>query len=245
MVDLTHLLLRAQAGDANAFEQVVRAAQVDVQRYCTTAVNSTEAPDLAQEVFIRAWRSISTYEGTASGRAWLFGVARNTINDHIRRASRRRRIRSFVSLQGFSHTDANSDNSYVRVGSVADPANSDTASVLAIEGLIANLSDDRRDAFVLTQLFGFSYEEAADAAGVPIGTIRSRVARARGDLVQAMNAADRNGEEGKDNAAGARAAGGNAAGGSTAGGNMAGGDVTGSSTINGESDQRTRGEKLA
>lgn len=71
--------------------------------------------------------------------------------------------------------------------SVATP---DDAGAHALDALVAGLTPERREAFVLTQLVGTSYEEAASVCGVPVGTIRSRVARARGDLIEALRSAE-------------------------------------------------------
>jgi RNA polymerase sigma-70 factor (ECF subfamily) len=72
---------------------------------------------------------------------------------------------------------------------------SDRAGGHALDELITRLGDDRREAFVLTQVIGCSYEEAAEICGVPVGTIRSRVARARGDLIEAVRSAEATGTE--------------------------------------------------
>jgi RNA polymerase sigma-70 factor, ECF subfamily len=184
MTDITHLLVRARAGDQGAFADVVASAQTDVQRFCAGCVNWTEAPDLAQETFLRAWKSIQTFSGESSGRSWLFGVARNVVADYVRRHARRRGIRRFSSL------DVDRYDSGASLASNVASTGGDRCEQIALEQLISELSDEQREAFVLTQLIGLSYEEAAESAQVAVGTIRSRVARARGNLIAAITATE-------------------------------------------------------
>lgn len=171
--DLTDLLLEAADGDRLALSGFVRRTQADVWRFCAHLVDPTSADDLTQEVYLRAMRSVHRFRGDASARTWLFAIARNTAADEIRRRRRRRRLPD------------------------PEPANApDDAGLIALRHLIEALDPDRREAFVLTQVTGLSYAEAAEVCGVPIGTIRSRVARARADLVGHLVAAETGGAGG-------------------------------------------------
>jgi RNA polymerase sigma-70 factor (ECF subfamily) len=137
-----------------------------VWRLCAALVDRQAADDLAQETFVRAARSVSAFRGQANPRLWIFAIARNTCMDELRRRHRtRRRQEQMTAIAG---TAAHS----------ADPAGE-----VAANELLAHLEGDRRAAFVLTQLFRFSYQEAATVCDCPAGTIRSRVARAREDLI--------------------------------------------------------------
>ena len=102
-------------------------------------------------------------------RTWLLSIARRTCADAIRTKRRRR-----LTLVG--------DDELLERPDTADRV----AEGAAVDDLLARLHPDRREAFVLTQLMGLPYAEAAEVAGVPVGTIRSRVARARADLVAAL-----------------------------------------------------------
>ena len=166
--EATRWALAARHGDPLAAAALIRATQADVWRFTAGLVDPGAADDLTQETFLRAFRALPSFEGRSSARTWLFGIARRACADHIRATVRRRRA----------------DVSVLAPVSPADPA-----STVDAADLIARLSADRREAFVLTQLVGLSYEEAAHVAGVPIGTIRSRVARARSDLVAMLSAA--------------------------------------------------------
>jgi RNA polymerase sigma-70 factor (ECF subfamily) len=133
-------------------------------------VDAGAADDLTQDTYVRMLRALPAYRAEAAGRTWLLAIARRACADALRRRVRRRRV-------------------WARVGAVRDDV-PDAAPQIALEALVDRLDPDRREAFVLTQLLGCSYEEAAEACGVPIGTIRSRVARARGDLATALRAAE-------------------------------------------------------
>jgi RNA polymerase sigma-70 factor, ECF subfamily len=168
--DLTRGLIAARDGDRHALVTAIRESQADVWRYCAWLVDRSAADDLVQDTYLRMLRALPAYRAEASGRAWLLAIARRTCADALRRRVRRRRLHDQVPR------------------AVAETP--DSSRQVALELLIDDLDPDRREAFVLTQLIGCSYEEAAVASGVPIGTVRSRVARARGDLTAALRAAE-------------------------------------------------------
>ncbi len=173
---LTRLALAARDGDQRALDAFIRAGQADVYRFCARVASVNEAADLTQETFLRAWRSIGRFRGDSEARTWLLGIARNTVADHVRRGARRRRLRVVTS------TDPHDLRNH--------PATGDDGGGHATAALLDDLSAERREAFVLTQMIGLSYEEAAVVCGVPVGTIRSRVARARDALMQAHRRAE-------------------------------------------------------
>jgi RNA polymerase sigma-70 factor (ECF subfamily) len=158
--DLEAVAERAAAGDGVAFAAFVRATQADVRRFCATFVDPDSADDLAQETYVRAHRALPSYDGRSAVRTWLIGIARHVCLTEIRTRSRRRRL-----WRG-EHR----------------PVEADPTRAIDLWDCIRRLPPDRRDAFVLTQLFGFSYDETAEVFRCPVGTIRSRVARARDDL---------------------------------------------------------------
>jgi RNA polymerase sigma-70 factor (ECF subfamily) len=150
---------------------LVRATQADVWRFVAGLVEPGAADDLTQETYLRAFRALDDFEGRSTPRTWLLGIARRACADHIRAAQRRRRLVGALAAD---------------TGSAAMP---DHAGLVGAQDLLARLPEDRRSALVLTQVIGLSYDEAAAAEGVPVGTIRSRVARARMQLVEALAAA--------------------------------------------------------
>lgn len=173
MDDLDPLLVAARDGDRLALAAFVRRTQPDVWRFCAHLLDQQSADDLTQEVYLRSVRSLPTYAG-GSARAWLLTIARRAAADEIRRRQRRR---SRLRTRGADPADT-LDPDTAMVAATEDPA-----AHLVVSALVRDLEPDRRVAFVLTQVLGLSYAEAAEVIGVPIGTVRSRVARAREDLV--------------------------------------------------------------
>jgi RNA polymerase sigma-70 factor (ECF subfamily) len=163
--------LAARDGDPAAELSFVRATQAEVWRFVAALADPGHADDLTQETYLRAFRALPRFEARSSVRTWLLGIARRTCADHIRVAQRRRRLDA--QLVAAAAPDG------------TDPA-VDPAADAIVRDLLARLPTDRRSAFVLTQVLGLSYAEAAEAEEVPVGTIRSRVARARDELVRAL-----------------------------------------------------------
>lgn len=175
---LTEVAFAARAGDRTALARLVRATQVDVWRLSAHLVDSEAADDLTQECFERAIRALPRFEGRSSVKVWLLAIARRTCMDELRRRTRRRALLSRV-------TDNVGRDSFL-----AD----DPAGGVSLDALVAALPEERRSAFVLTQVLGMGYAEAATICDCPVGTIRSRVARAREQLAAAM--ADEGGSHG-------------------------------------------------
>jgi len=165
----TEWALAARSGDTVAAAAFVRATQAEVWRFVASLVDTTAADDLTQETYLRAFGALPAFEGRASAKTWLFGIARRTSADHIRSVVRRRRL--------LNRAAAFDDGEH---------AGEDPSGSVGAAELLRRLSTAQREAFVLTQVLGLSYEEAAQSLGVPIGTIRSRVARARAELVAAV-----------------------------------------------------------
>jgi RNA polymerase sigma-70 factor (ECF subfamily) len=170
--ELAGIAADAAAGDPVAAAALVRATQTDVWRLCAALGDPSSADDLTQETYLRAFASLHRFEGRSAVRTWLLAIARRVCADAIR--SQRRRRLTLVR-----------DSSDLE--SLAPPVTADRVGEgAAVRDLLARLDTDRREAFVLTQLLGLGYAEAAEAVGCPVGTIRSRVARARADLVGSL-----------------------------------------------------------
>lgn len=165
--EVTRLALAARDGDRVAFAGFVRQTQGDVWRLCAHLVDRQSADDLTQETYLRAVTAISRYRGDASARTWLLSIARRVCVDVVRRRVRGRRV-------------------YQRLREPA--AVDDRSGEIELGELLDSLDPDRRAAFTLTQLLGLRYDEAAAVMGCPKGTIRSRVSRARADLLAAVTA---------------------------------------------------------
>ncbi len=174
-VQTTALARAASAGDRAALAAFIRATQRDVYRFLSHLCDRGEAEDLTQETYLRALRALPRFAGRSSARTWLLSIARRVAADQVRRTVTRPRTTPVEDWDTVVATNP----THRRSGF--------DESVLLRE-LVAGLDPDRRDAFVLTQMLGLGYAAAAEVCGCPVGTIRSRVARAREDLVRAMNA---------------------------------------------------------
>lgn len=127
----------------------------------------SSADDLSQETYLRAWRSIRRFESRSSVTTWLLSIARRVVMDDLRRAYRR-------PSTAVLHEDEGSANPAQQTG---------FQDIVELRVLLSQLDERRRTALILTQVIGLSYSEAAEVCRVPVGTIRSRVARARQDLI--------------------------------------------------------------
>jgi RNA polymerase sigma-70 factor (ECF subfamily) len=165
--ELTSLARAAGRGDHAALAGLVRQTQGDVWRLCAYLVDPASADDLAQDTYLRAIPALRRFRGDAPLRAWLLAIARRACAAEISARSRDRRLAARLATT----VD----------GTLGQPP-AEPGAQAAADDLLAALEPDRRAAFVLTQLLGCSYAEAAAVCGCPIGTIRSRVARARDDL---------------------------------------------------------------
>ncbi|MFY4722875.1 sigma-70 family RNA polymerase sigma factor [Streptomyces sp. LaBMicrA B280] len=170
--------LAARGGDPEAADHFVRALHADVLRYVTYLSGDPQtAHDLTQDTFARAFGSLHRYEGRASARTWLLSIARRAVADSLRRAAVRPRIADTVDWQ-----------TAVEGTQLCGLPGFDDG--IALLDLLETLPDERREAFLLTQVVGLSYEEAAGFAGCPVGTVRSRVSRARATLERVLREAE-------------------------------------------------------
>ena len=162
--EVTSLALAAGRGDRAALGEFIRLTQADVWRFLAHLADRDAADDLTQETYLRAMDALETFRGEASARTWLLTIARRTAADRVRREVAR-------PCMPCPPGDCGSD--------AVGPA----TQQVEIAAMLAWLDAERREALVLTQVFGYSYAEAAAIVGVAVGTIRSRVARARADLL--------------------------------------------------------------
>jgi len=166
--ELTRLALAARDGDRVALRAFIETSQGEVWRFVAHQVGPGEADDVTQDVYVRAWRALPAFRQESGARTWLLAIARRAGVDALRRRGRHGRLQDRLA-DHWSRVEA-----------------PDPSSEHATAALLDTLDDRRREAFVLTQLLGCSYEEAARVCGVPAGTIRSRVARARRDLIEQL-----------------------------------------------------------
>nr|WP_231905736.1 sigma-70 family RNA polymerase sigma factor [Streptomyces davaonensis] len=172
---ITAWALAARTGDPAAVEHFVRALHRDVLRYVAHLCADPQAvDDLAQDTFLRALGSLHRFEGRSSARSWLLAIARRAVIDSYRHAAARPRLSDLPDWQ------LAVENAQPR----GVPGFDDGVVLL---DLLASLPAERREAFVLTQLLGLPYAEAAEVSDCPVGTVRSRVARARATLLDLLD----------------------------------------------------------
>ncbi|CAM4216881.1 putative RNA polymerase sigma-C factor [Mycobacterium basiliense] len=167
---VTRLALAAARGDGAARQRLIRATERDVWRTVALLGSPGTADDLTQETFRRASGSLPRFTGRASARIWLLCLAHRVVVDQLRHAQ--------------IHARSAHDLEWVA------GAPQELADIIAVRLLLDGLALDRRHALVLTQVIGLSYTEAAEVCGCPVGTIRSRVAHARIDLLNAQHRDD-------------------------------------------------------
>ncbi|WHM40162.1 sigma-70 family RNA polymerase sigma factor [Streptomyces sp. BPTC-684] len=175
---ITAWALAARTGDPVAVEHFVRALHRDVRRYVTyLGADPQAADDLTQDTFLRALGSLHRFEGRSSARTWLLSIARRAVIDNLRYTAARPRVSDTDDWQSAAE----------RAQPRGLPGFDDG---VALADLLAALPDERREAFVLTQLLGLPYADAAHVSNCPVGTVRSRVARARQALIERLHAAE-------------------------------------------------------
>ncbi len=171
-VDENLLLTMAMGGDVDAFNRLVAIHQNAVYGFAMSLTRQHAlADDVTQETFISAFRSISKMRG-GNFRAWLLRIARNKAYDHFRRQNRRRESSVDEDDAPFlaTLTDDNPSPHAVAVNSELREA---------LEHCVGGLSDEHREVIVLIDVQGESYDDASAVCGVNIGTVKSRLNRAR------------------------------------------------------------------
>lgn len=178
-------ILAASLSDPQAFAAVFERHFTAIHRWLHRRVGAPLAEDLAAETFTRAFDRRARFDASISddARPWLFGIAANLVHDH--RRSELRRLRALARAERWEAV-IESDPS---AGAVA---RADAAALgPAVAAALAGLRAPERDALLLVAWAGLEYEEVARATGVPVGTVRSRLHRARARLRAALEETDR------------------------------------------------------
>jgi RNA polymerase sigma-70 factor (ECF subfamily) len=171
------LVQRAQRGESGAFDALVRRYQHKVVKLVMRYVrNPTEAEDIAQDAFIKAYRALSRFRGDSAFYTWLYRIAINTAKNSLAA-----RARNPVQLDSNGSGDEDRPGLEERMIDTATPeALALTEEIRAtVSAAIDRLPEDLRTAIMLRELEGLSYEEIAKTMDCPVGTVRSRIFRAR------------------------------------------------------------------
>jgi RNA polymerase sigma-70 factor (ECF subfamily) len=157
-------LTRAREGDLEAFEELVRTYQGDLYRFAYRFTRDRAlAEDVTQEAFLRAYRFLRSFRGDSRFTSWLFRITRNCAMDALR-----------------------SRKSYLAKEPPPPIGPPDPEARVEIETALAAISNEHREPFMLIEVFGLSYQEAADVLNLRVGTVKSRMHRARQAMMAAL-----------------------------------------------------------
>ncbi|GAB3566748.1 sigma-70 family RNA polymerase sigma factor [Amycolatopsis endophytica] len=175
--EITRHAFAAARGDRAAAERFVAATQRQLHRLLTYLSDPGVAEDLTQETYLRAFGALPSFEGRSPARMWLLSIAKRVAADHLRTSRRRPRTSQVED--------------WVAAAEQSGARTPDHGRLVVLRELVAELEPERREAFVLTQVIGLSYADAAQVCDCAVGTIRSRVFRAREDLTSALGSTGR------------------------------------------------------
>lgn len=170
------LIERVQQGDKKAFDVLVLKYQHRIIKLIARFVrNSDEVQDVAQEAFIKAYRALKNFRGDSAFYTWMYRIAINTAKNHLVSASRR------ATTSAVDAADAEQYESGDWLREYATPEKELLAAEMnkVIHDAIRDLPSDLKEAVTLREMEGLSYEEIAEVMDCPIGTVRSRIFRAR------------------------------------------------------------------
>jgi len=170
------LVARVQRGDDRAFDLLVLKYQHKILGLISRYIqDADEMQDVAQEAFIKAYRALPGFRGDSAFYTWLYRIAINTAKNHIVARSRRP-PGSDVEVEDAEYYDGGS-----ALRDLENPENALFGEELkaVVEAAIADLPEDLRTAVTLREFDGLSYEDIADVMDCPVGTVRSRIFRAR------------------------------------------------------------------
>ncbi|MDA1107263.1 MAG: RNA polymerase sigma factor RpoE [Proteobacteria bacterium] len=170
------LVDRVQKGDKEAFDVLVLKYQHKIVRQISRYIRDfSEAQDVAQEVFLKAYRALPAFRGESAFYTWLYRIADNTAKNYLV-AQKRRPPGSDIDLD-----DAEQYGAELALRENATPEHLLLRDEIekTVFGAIEELPEDLRTAITLREMEGLSYEEIAQAMGCPVGTVRSRIFRAR------------------------------------------------------------------
>lgn len=178
------LVARAQSGDKRAFGLLVEKYHRKLVRLLSRYVrDAAEVEDVAQEAFIKAYRALPSFRGESAFYTWLYRIGINTAKNHLAASGRRAPARGDLELEdaegmdeGEQLRDINTPESVLLSKEIADTVNA----------AMDSLPEDQRAAIQLREIEGMSYEDIAKAMDCPVGTVRSRIYRAREAIAERL-----------------------------------------------------------
>ena len=178
MRELAELLKCAEKGDEQAFSLLVKETEASVYRTLFALVgNREDALDLSQETYLKLWRSLSSFRGDCAPMTWILRIAKNCALDHLRKAAK-------GSPLPLVANDAEGEAQEIEIPDPSDEANPQNAFAQketrqAVREAILSLSEEQQTVLILREFEGLSYDEIADRLSLEVGTVKSRLSRAR------------------------------------------------------------------
>lgn len=178
MSDLTVLVKHAKKGDETAFSLLVKQTETTLYRYLYSLVgNREDALDLSQETYLKLWRTLAAFKGDCSPTTYLLRIAKNCAIDHLRKKGKE-------PILSLSCTDRDGNEQELPLPDLSAEADPQKAfereeTRAAVREAILTLNEDQQSVLLLREFEGLSYDEIAARLSVEVGTVKSRLNRAR------------------------------------------------------------------
>jgi RNA polymerase sigma-70 factor (ECF subfamily) len=181
------LIERVKRGDVKAFEMLVVKYQRRIERLIGRMVRDVDlVPDIAQETFIRAYRAMPQFRGESQFYTWLYRIAVNTAKKALVTLKRDPIVTESARASREDEDETSRVENELTDGETPEAVLASKEIAAAVNVAIEALSEDLRQAITLREIEGLSYEEIADLMNCPIGTVRSRIFRAREAIAQRL-----------------------------------------------------------
>ncbi len=181
------LVERFKHGDVHAFEMLVVKYQRRVERLIARMVRDVDlVPDIAQETFVRAYRALPQFRGDSAFYTWLYRIAVNSAKKALAERQRDPVVTDSALAEGNGDDETSARRCDLSDGETPESVLASREIAAAVEAAVQALSADLRQAITLREIEGLSYEEIADAMDCPVGTVRSRIFRAREAIALAL-----------------------------------------------------------
>jgi RNA polymerase sigma-70 factor (ECF subfamily) len=181
------LIERIKRGDQKAFDLLVIKYQRKIERLIARMVRDTDLiQDIAQETFIRAYRALPQFRGDSAFYTWLYRIAVNTAKKSLVELKRDPLVTESARMSADEEDETSRVENELTDGETPDAVLASKEVAATVNAAIEALSDDLRQAITLREIEGLSYEEIAEVMNCPIGTVRSRIFRAREAIAQRL-----------------------------------------------------------